>query len=149
MVFIDEPEKLLKSSPSLTKKARIPAEVGRIEFKAFDSCDDFSLYSGLFALLKGIVLDLSLPGRAVVPDAGLHQVSAREGFENDQVFLGAKEIIHAVKIALDRDPDCEMLAPIEKLLEERKTPAHRMIRLFSQEPSIEETLKRTYQGFRG
>lgn len=146
MVFIDEPEKLLKSSPSLTKKARLPAEVGRIEFKAFDSCGDFSLYSGLFALLKGIVLDLSLSGRAVVPDAGLHQLSAQDGFDNDQVFLGAKEIVHAAKIALGSDPDGEMLAPIEKLLEERKTPAHEMIRLFSQEPSIEETLKRTYRG---
>jgi hypothetical protein len=149
MVFIDEPEKLVKSSPSLTKKARIPAEVGRIEFKAFDSCDDFSLYSGLFVLLKGLVVDQSLPGRAIVPDPELHQVSAQEGFDNNHVLLGAKEIVHAVRIALDSDPDCEMLAPIETLLEERRTPAHEMIRLFNQEPSIEETLRKTYTEFTG
>lgn len=144
MVFIDEPEKLLKSSPSLTKKARLPAEVGRIEFKAFDSCDDFSLYGGLLALLKGLVIDLSLPGRAVVPDAAMHQVSAQEGFENKQVFLKAKKIVDAAKIALDSDPDCEMLAPIEVLLEERRTPAHRLKEVFNDKLSIEKTLKRTY-----
>lgn len=149
MVFIDEAEKLVKSSPSLTKKARIPAEVGRIEFKAFDSCDDFSLYSGLLVLLKGLVVDQSLLGRAIVPDPELHQVSAREGFENDQVFLEAKEIIHAVKIALDRDPDCKMLAPIETLLEERRTPAHRLKEVFNHEWSIEKTLKKTYTEFTG
>lgn len=149
MVFIDEPEKLVQSSPSLTKKARIPAEVGRIEFKAFDSCDDFSLYSGLFVLLKGLVVDQSLPGRAIVPDPELHQVSAREGFENDQVFLEAKEIIHAVKTALDRDPDCKMLAPIETLLEERRTPAHRLKEVFNEARSIEKTLKKTYTELTG
>ena len=144
MVFIDEPEKLLKSSPSLTKKARLPAEVGRIEFKAFDSCDDFSLYGGLLALLKGLAIDPSLPGKAVVPDAAMHQVSAQEGFENNQVFLKAKEIVDAVKIALDSDPDCEMLAPIEALLEERRTPAQRLKEVFNDKLSIEKTLKRTY-----
>jgi len=149
MVFIDEPKKILKSSPSLTKKARIPAEVGRIEFKAFDSCGDFSLYGGLLALLKGLVVDQSLPGRAVVPDAVLHQVSARESFENNQIFLGAKQIIQAVKIALDRDPDYELLAPIDKLLEERKTPAHKMIEAFKQKLSMEETLRKTYTEFTG
>ena len=144
MVFIGEPEKLVKSSPSLTKKARIPAEVGRIEFKAFDSCDDFLLYGGLLALLKGLILDLSLPGRAVVPDTAMHQVSAREGFGNNQIFLGAKEIVHAVKTALDQDPDCELLTPIDKLLKARKTPAHKLIETFNEECSIEKTLQKTY-----
>lgn len=41
----------LDCSPSLTKPARLPAEVGRIEFKACDSCDDFALYAALLALL--------------------------------------------------------------------------------------------------
>ena len=144
MVFIDEPEKLIKSNPSLTKKARLLAEVGRIEFKAFDSCGDFSIYAGLLALLKGLVLDQSLPGRAIVPDADLHQVSAREGFGNNSIFSGSKEVFQAVKTALDLDPDHELLAPIDKLLEERKTPAHRLIEVFDRELSIEETLRKTY-----
>jgi hypothetical protein len=102
----------------------------------------------LFVLLKGLVVDQSLPGRAIVPDPELHQVSAQEGFDNNHVLLGAKEIVHAVRIALDSDPDCEMLAPIEALLEERKTPAHRLKEVFSQELSIEKTLKKTYRNLR-
>jgi gamma-glutamyl:cysteine ligase YbdK (ATP-grasp superfamily) len=149
MVFIDEPEKLLQSRPSLTKKARLPAEVGRIEFKAFDSCGDFSLYGGLLALLKGLVLDSSLPGRAVIPDAAMHQVSAQEGFENNQILLGAKEIVRAVKTALSQDPDRELLTPIDKLLKERRTPAHKLIEIFNNERTIEKTLRKTYTDFTG
>lgn len=76
MVFLEKQEDLIKSSPSLTKIARLSAEVGRIEFKAFDSCDDFGLYAALFALLKGLILDCSLPGRATTPNVELHQRSA-------------------------------------------------------------------------
>ena len=79
----------------------------------------------------------------------MHQVSAREGFENKQIFLGAKEIVHAVKTALDHDLDCEMLAPIEAILEKRITPAHRMIEIFNDEQSIEKTLQKTYTVFTG
>ena len=129
--------------------ARLPAEVGRIEFKAYDSSYDFSLYSWLFVLLIGLVVDQSLPVRAIVPDPELHQVSAREGFENNQIFLGAKEIAHAVKAVLHQDPDFELLTPIDKLLKARKTPAHKLIETFNQECSIEKTLQKTYSEFRG
>jgi hypothetical protein len=147
MVFIDEPEKLIHSNPSLTKKARIPAEVGRIEFKAFDSCADFALYSALFALLKGLAIDQTLTGRAVVPDGALHQLSAQEGFANDHIFSGATEVLHAVRIVLAGDADGELLAPIEDLLAQRKTPAHRLIEEFNDLRSIDEVLRRTYTDY--
>ena len=68
LVFVQKEEQLINSIPSLTKIARIPAlEVGRIEFKACDSCDDFSTYAALLALLKGLVLDNTLLGRETVP----------------------------------------------------------------------------------
>ena len=38
-------------------RARIPAEVGRIEFKAFDALPDPALYPPLLALLAGLALD--------------------------------------------------------------------------------------------
>jgi len=62
LVFVAEPEQLLKSNPSLTTLARLPAEVGRLEFKAFDACPDFWLYASLLAVLKGLALDHSRPG---------------------------------------------------------------------------------------
>ncbi len=80
MVFLVDKRDLIKSSPSLTKLARVEREAGRIEFKAFDSCGDFTLYAALLALLKGLLLDERLAGRALVPDAKLHQLSAQLGF---------------------------------------------------------------------
>ena len=96
MVFMADPTDLIDSAPSLTQIARVPAEVGRIEFKAFDSCGDFTLYGSLFALLKGLILDKTLTGRASVPDAALHQQSAQWGFANDHIYLEAQDVIDAV-----------------------------------------------------
>ena len=144
MVFLEKEEELIRSVPSLTKIARIPAEVGRIEFKAFDSCSDFSLYAGLLALLKGIVLDESLPGRATVPDAEKHQISAQQGFDNQEIFSNATEVLQAVETALGNDSDANLLAPLKTLLEKRETPAHQLIRLYKHTGSIETALQQTY-----
>ncbi len=144
MVFLEKREELIESFPSLTKIARIRAEVGRIEFKAFDSCGDFSIYSGLLALLKGIVLDESLPGRATVPDAEKHQISAQEAFDNQEILTKATEILQAAEIALGNDSDVNLLAPLKTLLEKRETPAHELLRLYKHTGSIEAALKLTY-----
>ncbi len=80
LVFLAEASELQTSNPSLTKLARTPSEIGRIEFKACDSCSDFTIYAGLLSLLKGLILDTTLPGRAMIPDTALHQESARRGF---------------------------------------------------------------------
>ncbi|MEB3219439.1 MAG: glutamate--cysteine ligase [Nostocales cyanobacterium 94392] len=144
MVFVEKQEELIKSVPSLTKIARIPAEVGRIEFKAFDSCSNFSLYAGLLALLKGLVLDESLSGRAIVPDTKIHQISAQEGFDNEEIFNTAKQVLQIVETVLKDDSDVNLLAPLKTLLEKRETPAHQLIRLYKSTGSIEATLKQTY-----
>ncbi len=145
MVFLEKQEDLIKSSPSLTKIARLSAEVGRIEFKAFDSCDDFGLYAALFALLKGLILDGSLPGRATMPDVELHQRSAIVGFDNTTIFSQAAQALKAAEVALKGDPDSQLLAPLKVLLVNRKTPAHRLIDLFKSTGSIQKSLKLTYQ----
>ena len=128
MVFIDEPDKMIVSFPSLTQEARVPAEVGRIEFKAFDSCCDFDLYAALLALLKGLALDDSLPGRATVPDTALHQRVARLGFKDDDIWQQAGRVLAASRKALSDDPDVELLAPLEHMLITRETQADAMVR---------------------
>ncbi|MGA9378293.1 MAG: hypothetical protein WBV73_05940 [Phormidium sp.] len=143
-VFVQKQEQIINSVPSLTEIARIQAEVGRIEFKAFDSCDDFSMYASLLALLKGLILDKSLLGRAIIPDAACHQLSAQFGFENEDIFNNATKILQAVKVALDDDQDANLLMPLFVLLEKRKTPAHKLTQLFKHSGSIEETLRQTY-----
>ncbi len=147
LVFVEKAEQLIASIPSLTKVARIPAEVGRIEFKAFDSCDDFSLYAALLALLKGLVLDESLTGRATIPDASLHQLSARKGFENEEIFINAEKILQAAELALKDDPDINFLSPLKIILEQGETKSHILIKQYNRLNSIEEVLRQTYSQF--
>ena len=147
LVFLEKAEELIKSVPSLTKIARIPSEVGRIEFKACDSCDNFAIYAGLLALLKGLVLDQTLPGRAIIPDANLHQISAKSGFENEDVFANSQQLLQVAEIALKDDPDLEFLTPLKGILSEKKTKSHELIKLFQNSGSIEATLNQTYGNF--
>ncbi|MEH2405384.1 glutamate-cysteine ligase family protein [Nostoc sp.] len=145
LVFIEKQEQLINSIPSLTKIARIPAEVGRIEFKACDSCDDFLIYAALLTLLKGLVLDKTLLGRATVPDAALHQLSAKEAFDNEDIFQNATKVLQAAEVALGDDPDVHYLRPLKVLLAKRKTRSHELIEMFHHVSSIEEVIKQTYQ----
>lgn len=145
LVFIENQRQLITSTPELTKVARIPAEIGRIEFKAFDSCDDFSMYAGFLALLKGLILDTSLPGRAIVPDTELHQLSAKYGFQCEDIFNQSQEVLEAAENALGEDADCQYLQPLKEMLQTKETQASRMIQQFKQMGSIEDVLKLTYQ----
>ncbi|MGV0026895.1 glutamate--cysteine ligase [Phormidesmis priestleyi] len=144
MVFLERQQDLIKSTPSLTKIARLAAEVGRIEFKAFDSCDDFGLYAALLALLKGLILDKSLTGRATIPDTKLHQQSAIVGFDDPNILLNATQALDAAELALKDDRDVDLLMPLRTSLESRKTPAHKLIDTYKQLGSIEAALKQTY-----
>ncbi|MDJ0733427.1 MAG: glutamate--cysteine ligase [Nostocaceae cyanobacterium] len=144
MVFVEKSEQLIESVPSLTKIARIPAEVGRIEFKACDSCDDFSIYAGLLALLKGMILDKSLTERAIVPDAEKHQVSAQQGFDNQEIFANSTAILQAAELALKEDSDLHLLTPLKEILQKRESKSHQLIRDFHELGSIEQALKNTY-----
>ncbi|GER91260.1 hypothetical protein KDW_54220 [Dictyobacter vulcani] len=144
MVFLGRAEDLLASNPSLTKIARIPAEEGRIEFKACDSCANFAIYAGLLALLKGLVLDQTLTGKALVPDAALHQLSARQGFSSQEITEGTWQILQAAEHALQADPDRHLLNLLRTMLISRRTPAHDLIQSFQQTGSIEGTLYSSY-----
>jgi hypothetical protein len=143
-VYLENKEDLIKTEPALTEKSRISAEIGRIEFKAFDSCDDFSIYAGLLALLKGLVLDKTLTGRALIPDAEMHQLSARYGFEDVDVMAIATQVLEAAENALVSDPDISLLTPLQVMLEKRQTPAHQLIQAFKTFGSIEDAIKQTY-----
>lgn len=144
MVFVENREDLILSFPSLTKIARLPAEVGRIEFKACDSCDNFAIYAGLLALLKGLILDNSLEGRSLIPNAEQHQLSAQKGFDSEEIFTGSTQILQATSTALANDPDAELLTPLKTLLDNKQTPAHQIIRNFQQTGNIEATLDLSY-----
>jgi hypothetical protein len=143
-VFLANPSDLQRSNPSLTKLAHTPFEVGRIEFKACDSCNDFTLYAALFALLKGLILDTTLKGRATIPDRALHQESARRGFANEDIVAITATILQAAKHALDADQDICLLEPLFRMLKYRETPSHSIIQAFHNAGSVEVALRQTY-----
>ena len=117
LVFLDADQPQVDSDPSLTQVARIPAEVGRIAFKAFDSCPDPTLYGELLSLLTGLVLDRALPGRAPIPDAAAHQHVARVGLADDAVHAGTGELLDAADAALaGRTTDLARLAALARAM---------------------------------
>lgn len=140
-VYVEHESQCVSSTPILTKLARNRTEIGRIEFKAFDSVADFDLYAGLLALLKGLALDDTLPGRATVPDAVLHQRVARVGFADDGVAQSTAIVLAAAVSALGSDPDAVLLAPLTALLAQRESPAHTLIRQLQQAGSVERLLQ--------
>lgn len=144
MVFVESETDLIDSAPSLTQIARIPAEVGRIEFKAFDSCGDFELYGSLLALLKGLVLDETLAGRATVPDRKRHQKSAQLGFADEQIYAGAEEVLEAVWAVTISEADRRRLSRLRALLNSRYSPAQDMLNAYKQGQSINQILQQGY-----
>ena len=135
LVFMGAEEDLTPSIPTLTDRARIPAEAGRIEFKAFDCPRDIEMYRAWGALLVGVALDETLSGRAHVPDAGAHQHAAAHAFGDDAIHRAAHEVLAAAQAALPSEMR-ELLGPLEAMLEERRTPAHDMIEIYRETGDI-------------
>lgn len=120
LAFVKDAQMLIKSDPSLTKLTPKASEWGRIEFKAFDSCENFDRYGALLALLKGLLLDTTLMARSITPNVSLHQHSARLGWDSAQINRGSHQVLaaamNALTTSLDHDRhylEClaQMLAP--------------------------------------
>ena len=134
-VFLPEGTPITTSTPALTRIARIPSEIGRIEFKAFDMVADISLYEPLGNLLLGILLDTSLLGTLIVPNQAEHQKSARYGFADGGIYEQSKKVLAAAKSALPSELQ-STLYPLEEMLESGQTPAHQMIKVYNKNKSI-------------
>lgn len=129
LVHVPDENHVVRSDPTLTDVARIPAEVGRIEFKAFDCPRGLDAYHALGTLLLGLVLDRTLPGRAGVPDGAAHRRSAAEGFASREVRDGAAFVLDAARSALPSSLT-PALAPLELMVQTRLTPAHGMLDVY-------------------
>ena len=128
LVFLDADQPQVEADPSLTQVARIPAEVGRIEFKAFDACPDPALYGELLSLLTGLVLDRTLPGRRTTPDAAAHRHVARRGLGDDAVHARTGELLDVAATALGgREGDLARLEALRARWERRECPAAGML----------------------
>lgn len=144
LVFVENENQLISSEPTLTDKARLPAEIGRIEFKAFDTISDISLYESLGALLLGLALDETLTGSATVPDELLHKLSATHGFTDETIFATANKIISAAYEALPSEMR-PLIAPLEIMLDRRRSQAHDMIDRYNETGSILRAINQKIQ----
>ncbi|MEJ3656318.1 glutamate-cysteine ligase family protein [Actinomycetes bacterium KLBMP 9759] len=128
MVFLGPDDPQVDADPSLTQLARLPAEIGRIEFKAFDACPDPQLYGELLSLLTGLVLDTTLDGRRTTPDAALHQRTATVGLTDPDVHAETGTLLDAAAKALaGRDADLARLDTLRERWARRESPATGML----------------------
>lgn len=139
-VFLPDESHVIRSTPTLTKVARLPAEVGRIEFKAFDMISDLSLYEALGTLLLGIILSNDLPGRLLVPNQALHQKSAQLGFADKEISEGARVVLKAAQAALPVELH-KHLQPLIKMWQNREVTAHHMIKVYNEKQSVLDAIK--------
>ncbi|MFC5951769.1 glutamate-cysteine ligase family protein [Pseudonocardia lutea] len=144
MVFLEPGSPYaVDSDPSLTQPARLPAEVGRIEFKAFDACPDPELYGELLSLLTGLVLDDTLPGRRRTPDAALHRHVAVEGLADPETHAGSGALLDAAERALaDRPADLARLGSLRERWRARECPAAAMLARAPLVPALRGSLDR-------
>ncbi|RZT87027.1 glutamate-cysteine ligase [Pseudonocardia sediminis] len=128
LVYLDPSDPLQVSDPSLTRHAGIPAEVGRIEFKAFDACPDPALYAELLSLLTGLLRDTTLPGRRTTPDAALHRRAAVDGLHDAGIRAGACAALDAAADALRGEPEhLDRLRSLRGRIERRECPAQDLL----------------------
>jgi Glutamate-cysteine ligase family 2(GCS2) len=128
MAFLAPGQPQITSDPSLTQVARLPAEIGRVEFKACDAIGDLALHGELLSLLTGLVLDATLPGRATVPDAAAHRHVAVAGLDDDATHAGTGALLEAARRALaDRPADLERLASLGERWARRDCPAKALL----------------------
>jgi Glutamate-cysteine ligase family 2(GCS2) len=128
MAFLADGVPQVPADPSLTQPARLPAEVGRLEFKAFDACADPELYGELLTLLTGLVLDTTLPARRTTPDAALHRHAACLGYADAQLRAGAEAALDAAAAAVaDRPADAARLAALRARFDRGECPATAML----------------------
>ena len=114
-------------APPLVHPARIPAERGRIEFKAFDALVDPALYPPLLALVAGIALSGAGGAGVAVPDAQRHADAAMHGFDDPRTADEALRLLSTARHALRTMPWGDLLDPLYAMLARRRTPAHDLI----------------------
>jgi hypothetical protein len=131
LVFLGPGAEQIRSDPSLTQPARLDAEIGRIEFKAFDACPGEDLYSELLSLLTGLLCDQTLPGRATVPDAAAHRFVAGPGLADDEVHACTGRLLDAAEAALvGHDAHLARLASLRGRWGRRECPATELLRRY-------------------
>lgn len=140
LVFLHDDKNHVPTTPSLTQHSRVAFEKGRIEFKAFDTCNDTTLYYSLFVLLKGIILNDRITEASSIPSVKLHQLSAIEGFMNSDILAGAKEAIGRAEEVLSDPAEIESLDRLKRIVKSNSLPVYTLINEYKKNHSVIKTL---------
>jgi gamma-glutamyl:cysteine ligase YbdK (ATP-grasp superfamily) len=126
-VYVEPDNRAALQASPLVRPARLPGEVGRIEFKAFDAAPGVALLAALYQLLTGLCLDDSLPGRSEEADVDLYRLAALDAFDDAQIAHGTQRVLQASQAALRQaglDAAAEQLEPLWHQRAAHTTPAH-------------------------
>jgi hypothetical protein len=136
-VFVD-PDRVPRRQPSppLVHPARIPAERGRVEFKAFDAPPEPALYPALLAVVAGVAADRTLPGRLDRPDRAAHRRAALAGFDAPEVAEVAAQVLRTARRGLRGTGWASLLDPLDASLSVHRTPAHAMIEAYDSHGAV-------------
>ena len=142
MVFLGPGASPGRFGPVAHPARTVPAEIGRLEFKAFDAIGDLALYGELLSLLTGLVLDDTLSGRRTTPDAAAHRHVATVGLADDAVHAATGALLTAAERAVaDRPADCERLAALRERWARRESAAAAMLAAHASGQTMAEVLR--------
>lgn len=123
-------------SPPLIRRARISAERGRIEFKAFDAVVDPASYPSLVALVVGVALSQIGGIGAAVPDGRRHLSVAWHAFAEPSIAGATRLVLAAARTALRGSGYDRLLDPLDGMLASGRTPAHELVERYDQLGSV-------------
>lgn len=110
--------------------ARLPAERGRIEFKAFDAMPTISLLQACSWLLVGLCLAHDRPEQADEASGDLFQLAATQGFAHPLIRYRAGLALGSAQQALQHWGLAEGLVALrvlDAMLESQQTPAEQAV----------------------
>lgn len=121
---------------------RIPAERGRIEFKALDAFADLGRFGAWAALLGGLARAERLPTPAEVaaaegvpldvdPAARLRSAAAT-GLADDALAARCAVLLELAEKAWRGAPEADLLAPLHRQLDRRAVPADALLEAFEE-----------------
>ncbi len=93
---------------------------------------DLEVLTGCCHLLEGICLAEELPARGETANLSLYQRAALAGFEDEWIRHGAMVLLVKAGQALrqaGKPGAADALEPLERLVSERLTPAHALLRV--------------------
>lgn len=138
--FINNKELISKyKNKWILNQNRVGHETGRIEFKAVDNIWDINIYKSLLILLKGMILENKLKGRAKYSDLKLMELSAQCGFDNKIIYDGTYEILNSVYNVLNNE-DKRYIKYLFNILKNKFNFSKILIRDYKKYKSINKVL---------